>query len=315
MIAHCTIRLGIVLILLSLAGCASSDRRPPQPWPPPQDPRALPVYDARAAAAVDWATLVEDAIAADAVIIGETHGHPLGLACAAVLWEDILDRSAAAALSLEFFERDEQSRVDDYLAGLSSEDVFRKRTGRTEGNYPPGHRAMLEAAKAGGRRVYAANAPRAYVRLARQDGFERLASLTAEQRRLVRVPDELPTGRYRERFDELMGGMVGHGRAESDGPPSAEEQQAELDAMFRSQSLWDWTMAETIARAIEEGAAPVVHVVGQFHSDHDGGLVLALRSLRPGVRLCVVSLVGKAAGELREEDADRGDYVLYVGAR
>ncbi len=260
-----------------------------------------------------WGAMVDAFADADAVVIGENHGHALGLAFAAEAWADVLARRDRAVLSMEFFNRDEQSRVDDYLSGLWDEAAFVKATNRaTPSAYPPGHRAMVEAAKAAGRPVIAANAPRVYVRAASRHGYERLAGLTEDQRRMFRIPDALPTGAYRERYDALMSSpeMASHG-----GPPkqeTPEELRKRLDGGFRSQSLWDWTMAESIAYGLERGT-PVVHVVGRFHSDHEGGLIGALRSLRPGVRVVTVSVVDAWAGALREEDRGRADFVAYVG--
>lgn len=301
-----------LLVVAGLCGCAVRDRKSAMPPMVVGDPRSVVVYDGATARTVSWRELVTAATNADAVIVGENHGHPLGLASAAALWEDVVAAAPQAALSLEFFERDEQSRIDDYLAGLIDEARFKARTLRTDSNYPPGHRAMVETAKAADRRVCAANAPRSIVSLARREGYERITTLTAEQRRLVRVPDELATGRYREDFDRFMreSGGVTHGGGD---PPSEEEIQQRLDAIFRSQSMWDWTMAETIARALADGARPVVHVVGRFHSDFRGGLVQAIERQRPGAAIVSVSYVNEAAPALRDEDRERATYVIYVG--
>jgi uncharacterized iron-regulated protein len=88
---------------------------------------------------------------------------------------------------------------------------------------------------------------------------------------------------------------------------------AMLDRSFRSQYLWDWTMGESIARAIEAGNRPVVHVIGRFHSDFFGGTPQALLKLHPGARVLIVSVVDQDSDGLREEDRGRGDYVVYVG--
>lgn len=260
---------------------------------------------------VTWAALLEACANADAVVVGENHGHELGLAFAAALWHDLAASAPHSALALEFFERDEQSRLDDYLAGLSDEKAFTTRTGRTAGNYPPGHRAMVERAKATGRPVIAANAPRAYVRKARAEGFASLASLTPEQKRLVRVPDELLGGPYREAFEKFMrpGVEQGHGGT----PPTPEQIASQLEAFFRSQQTWDWTMGESVARAIESGHHPVLLVIGRFHSDFEGGTVQVIRRLRPGVKAVTISVVDAEPAPLRSEDRERGDFVVYVG--
>jgi uncharacterized iron-regulated protein len=268
-------------------------------------PRDPAIFRGATGERASWEALAGAACAAEVVLLGENHGHPLGLDTAARLFDEVLAACPSASLSLEFFERDEQSRLDDYLTGISDLATFEKRTARADGNFPPGHRAMVEAAKRAGRPVHAANAPRPYVRAARKEGYERLRGLSAEQRRLFELPHELFGGRYRGRFDEVM---TAEGVEET-----PEERAARLDPAFRSQSLWDWTMADSIVRGLERGELPVVHVVGRFHVDFGGGTVQALEELRPGTRVVVVSFADAWSDELAEADRGRADFVVYVG--
>lgn len=304
-VMHRALSLAFLSLLLLLPACAAPQRA--ETLTTPRDPRALSVFDGRTGARVPWESLASACAQADVVVIGENHGHPAGLAGAAALFDDILARAEQAALSLEFFERDEQPRLDDYLTGVTDEKTFRERTRRTDGNYPPGHRAMVEAAKAAGRPVIAANAPRPYVSFARRESYERLATLTSEQRRLFRIPDALPEGRYADEFRKLMSGMAGHGHQAD---PDAQARM--LDGMLRAQSLWDWTMADSIARAAAD-ARPVVHVVGRFHADFRGGLIQALERLRPGLSIVTISFAADDADTLRPDDQDRADFVIYAG--
>ncbi|MBM4109508.1 MAG: ChaN family lipoprotein [Phycisphaerae bacterium] len=270
-------------------------------------PRDVRVFAGSDGSSVPWAGVVDAARHAEVVIVGENHGHPLGLASAAALWDDLLASAPDAGLSLEFFERDQQAGVDDYRLGLTDEAAFTKATGRTPGSYPAGHKAMVESARAADRPVIAANAPRRYVRVARKDGFDALRRLTPEQRRFFRLPDVVPEGRYRDDFIKLMTEGPGHG----DPDPEARQKQAE--EMFRSQSVWDWTMAQSVVDALDAGAVPVLHVVGRFHSDFDGGLVQAVRLLRPGARVVTVSFVAEWSDALRDDDRERADFVVYAG--
>ncbi len=305
----------ILLALTVLSACVS---RPTTTAPEKVfrgDPRSPAIFrgDGRSAT---WDELVTGVADADVVFVGENHGHPFGLASAAALWDDLLARCPDAALSLEFFERDDQSHVDDYLGGIVDDATFRKITRRTPGSYPGGHHAMVELAKAHGRPVIASNAPRQYVRVASKSGFDALEKLNDRQKALFRVPDQLPTGKYREDFDKIMGGMSGHGGSDSskkEEAPDPEKAKAALDAAFRSQSLWDWTMGESIAMGLDEGHHPVLQVVGCFHCDFGGGLVQAVRSIHPGARIVVVSFVSEPGTAFRGDDKERGDFVVYVG--
>lgn len=319
--------LGAFMLLLLHAACTSTPATPRAEVtaatpsaevaaviPTPAQARAVPLFRADGAPTT-WEDLIAAAGNADVLVIGENHGHALGLAFAAEVWSDVLARHPRAVLSMEFFNRDEQSRLDDYLAGLTDEAAFRTATSRTKDSaYPPGHRAMVEAAKARGRPVIASNAPRVYVRAARREPYEQLQRLSPEQRRLFRVPDALPdkANRYRADFDALMSDPAMASHTGPAAPETPEQLRNRLDGGFRSQSLWDWTMAESVVRAIDAGT-PVVHVVGRFHSDFDGGLVQALRLLRPGVRVVTLSVVDAEAFGARPADTGRGSFVAYVG--
>jgi uncharacterized iron-regulated protein len=313
--------LAAVAGLSFFAGCASSPHGEGEHAQTisATDTRAVPIFRADGSPA-SWSDVVAAATSSDVVIFGENHGHPLGLAAADAIFEDALPKSPSAALALEFFERDEQSRLNDYLTNVTDEATFRKRTGRTGDSYPPGHRAMVEAAKAAHRPVIAANAPRPYVRLARLEGYDRLAALTPEQRRLFRIPDELPAADnpYRIAFAKIMSPGSAHtkpGTPTATPDPKAEAEHADaIAASFRSQSMWDWTMSESVARAANDGNRPVFLVVGRFHIDHDGGLVQALRKQRPQTSITTISFVDQPApATFPDADKNQATFIIYVG--
>ena len=306
----------VVALAGCLAGCAAPAREkaPTRPAVTAEAARGVRVLRGDGSAAT-WQDVVHAASASDAVILGENHGHPLGLAAAAALWEDVLASSPKAVLEMEFFERDEQAHLDDFHSGVTDIDGLAKALRRDEQSFPPGHRRMVQLAKDAKRPVLAANAARRYVRLAKSDGFDRLRSLGPEQQRLFRVPDSLPTDRYRTAFDEVMNANAGVTEAELKDAAFMEKRKPALDAAFRSQSVWDWTMSQSVVRGIELGT-PVMLVVGRFHCDHEGGLVQALRKQKSEVKVLVVSFVDVAAptAGLRDEDKSRGDFVVYVGS-
>lgn len=304
----------------AIAGCSSAPKGHPMiEYKPatvsvaPEKARATPAFT-RAGDAATWGSIVAAAAGADVVLIGENHGHELGLATAAAIFEDVIKQRPDAVLALEFLERDQQAAVDDYLSGVTDEQAFAKAANRTPSSYPGGHRAMVEAAKAANRPVVAANAPRRYVRVAKSDGYDKLKALGQEQQRLYRVPDAMPTGHYRDEFAKIMGAV--HAPEDKAGDAASEkpaqpEWTSEVEASFRSQSLWDWTMGESVARALDRGR-PVFLVVGRFHVDHDGGTVQAVRAMAPSARVLTISFQDRDVPEKPETDGP-ADFVLYVG--
>ena len=133
--------------------------------------------------------------------------------------------------------------------------------------------------------------------------FPRLP-LTEDHDAVRQVVGELDTNTF-----QTQGSALGAAIRDVQAP----EERERLDAVFRSQQLWDWTMADAVVDALELGESPVVHVVGRFHVDHDGGTAQVLRKLRPGTKTLVVSFVDAWSDTLAADDASRGDFVIYVG--
>ncbi len=71
-------------------------------------------------------------------------------------------------------------------------------------------------------------------------------------------------------------------------------------------------MADSIIDALARGNRPIVHVVGQFHSDFDGGLVTRLRADQPAVNILTISVIDAPAPERpSEEDYGRAGVLVY----
>jgi len=321
------------LVFNVLVGCASEPgRTSAQADPLTRDDSAhaqhQPVFfHGSSGQPATWDEVVGRAWRADVVVIGETHGHETGLRTAAELWDEIIQRASSASVSRrpvlakEFFERDQQLAIDDYLAGLIDEETFRQRAGKTTASgYPVGHRRMVESAKAAGLPVIAANAPRRYVTLSRTRGYEAVQQLSPEQRRMVVVPTREPSSSYRERFFTLMRPMFmgggGHATGEADhAQPDMADIDRRVSAFYRAQSVWDATMAESVANALSDGGRPVVLVVGRFHSDFDGGTVELIRRRWPVADIVTLSFVAETGDELSNDDVGRATFVVYAGER
>lgn len=268
--------------------------------------RGVTILAGDGSGSVSWSDAVAKMASADVVLMGEVHSHELGNAVQQEMFEDILTANPRAVLSMEFYERDEQVALDDYLAGITDRTAFEKAADRNPGNNPWAHARMIDASKEAGRPVVASNAPRRYVRLARTQGYERLEQLNENQRALVEIPTSVPDGAYRDRFVDAMGGMASHGGEDM------------INGFLRSQTVWDATMAQSIVDAFADGT-PVVHVVGFFHAQFpfeagSSGLVDQLRQ-RIDRPLNIVTCITLPASHEAIQDDDRNiaDFVVYVG--
>lgn len=301
------------------SGCASAGRSTvgSQAFDPPpmsaEIARTLPAFDGTGRS-LTWTEVLDLASASDVIVVGEQHDDPGAHAIELALVEDLLDRHPGSMVSMEMLERHEQADLDAYLADEIDLATFIERTGsaRWSGSqrWEDSYGRLVEAAKARGGRVVAANAPRKYVRRARVEGYEALESLPEEERVLFDLPERLDEGAYRERFREIMTSM----REANGNPPPSEES---IENLLRSQMVWDATMAASIANALADPDLPadakVVHAVGRFHSDFEGGTILELARLMPEARILVVSVTpdGVAPGD---EDLGRADVLVFGGA-
>ncbi len=294
---------------------------------------------------VGWGELMDAVAGADVIVLGEEHDDAIGHRFQLAVVEDVLQRWPDSAVSMEMFDRTEQAVIDDYLADFIDLETFQERTASTswlklsrqyaagelsrktfqqrigrlgwpqwETNYQP----IVDTAKTAGAPVIAANTPwLVYMSVARRDGFDRLDDVTAAQRMLFEVPQRVPEGEYRRRFWEVLAGRAEGETADED---DDDEQGAHpgfddetILGMFRGQLVMDATMAASIAETRRAGAEKVVHLVGHFHCDFEGGLVQELRYRDPDARILVITVLAEAETELRDEDSGRADLVVYTG--
>lgn len=288
----------------------------------PSPPRALAMFEGDTGRVATWEDLMEGVAWAEVIFLGEAHDHGEGHQVQTAIVTDTLARFPGSAVSMEMFERNDQEAVDAYLRGEIDVATLVERTkslgwgvGSDDKELPAEKRREIwdafyqptvDAAKAAGARVIAANAPRDYVRKARTDGYDALRELPEAEQALFDVPDSLEGGIYKRRFNEVMLG-------EDANSPTAEERRR-VDNGFRSQQVWDATMGRSIANALMSDHPPtkVVHLVGGFHVDNRVGTVTQLLRARPETRVLTIQIVPDDARTLSREDRGRADLVIYA---
>jgi uncharacterized iron-regulated protein len=249
-------------------------------------------------ASLDLAGAVARLGEADFVAFGELHGHPEGARAELALLTALADGPRPVTLAMEFFERDVQPALDAYLAGKTTEEEFLK-VARQGPAYPKTHRPLIEACKARGIPVVAANAPRRLVsarRAAKGTYAEWRASLSEADRGWVPTEATEPDEAYRKRFVEAMG----------------EERGARL---FVSQAMWDDAMGEAVARArTEHPERRVLLVVGAFHVQGRLGTASAFSKRRPQDVVRVVAMTTREPGKpaFTPDLKGEGDLLLVV---
>ena len=213
-------------------------------------------------------------------------------------------------LSMEMFERDVQTTMDDYLAGTLSEELFLSQS-RPWPQYMTAYKPMVEFAKEKGIPVLTGNIPRrmaaAYAKARSLDGVA-----AADKRYLPKV-HAAGSDAYRTKFAATIAGM-------NDMPGGMKVPEAMVQPMLMAQCLKDDAMAESIAEYLDDhGDAVVYHVVGNFHSEGHLGAVEKLHGLRPDLKIAVINTVhydpaAESAADAASAHADGGEYLALETA-
>jgi uncharacterized iron-regulated protein len=272
-------------------------------WDYPSLENSLSIREGRSGNRLGWAEWIDQLSSADMVFLGESHDddvtHRLQLAVYQAL---LIAREGNVVLSLEMFERDVQTQLDDYLTGNLDEPEF-LRSSRPWNNYQEAYRPLIELAKQQGKPVVAANFPRPLLMAVNQTG---LAGLGA-QRSLA--PAELyPNSElYWKRADNAT-------RSHSQFMTVETDPESRLKS---TQSLWDNAMGEACVLAVRKNPGfQILHLNGGFHTQYFDGTAAQVRQRAPEMSLLTVAIVPASfpqSAQLQGEPV--ADYVVFVEDR
>jgi uncharacterized iron-regulated protein len=259
------------------------------------------IYDTKTGEQLTITELADRIVNTDVLFWGEEHndsiGHILELKMLKLLNERYFGK---LSLSLEMFETDCQTLLNEYLGGFLNEEKFLK-DARAWNNYSD-YKPLIEFAKEQKMTVIAANSPRRYNSLMSKRGPKTLDSLGSDSKSLIaKLPIYSPkTGAYYQKFVGIMGG----------------EKNVHSPNMFASQCLWDATMAKSIDRAVSDNkkSGLVMHLCGRFHSDEYLGTVAQLQRKDKDIKFITISCF--PATDFSKPDYESyeklGDYVVLT---
>lgn len=279
---------------------------------------------------------LDDVVAAmgshEVVYVGETHDDPT----AHFLENELLTRAYATygapaaesgaearpiALSLEFFQRDVQPILDEYLDGLITEKAFLKDS-RPWPRYETDYRPMIEFSRENELAVVAANSPRRYASRVTLHGRESLADLSAEAKAtLAPLPYGEASEEYRAQWIQMIIKVMEEERMKCGEPipeaelaalPSGGNAHGNMGGQLHSQVLWDATMAYWLTdHLVRHPDALVLHMVGSFHVARGTGIPEQVERYRPGTSSMIVML--RAVSDIDAfEPAPAGEWGEFV---
>lgn len=218
-------------------------------------------------------TLPLEIIDADVVLVGEWHTHAAVHRFQTDLFKQLSVTNSKLALSMEQFSRNKQAIVDEYLTGKIGEQTLMTDADAWP-NYESDYRPLVEIAKAEGRNVIAANAPKPIVKCIGQQGISYVDKLDADEKSWLAKNIDLSDSAYKQKFLSSMH----HG----------DEDQTQKQ--FASQMTWDATMAESIVNYIEQHPkAQVMHIAGKFHIEGGLGTATQIKRLNPNLSVIVIT--------------------------
>lgn len=264
------------------------------------------IFDGKGNAA-SFEQIIKNIGQSEVVFLGEQHDDAVAHYLQAEIFKQTVENYAKdrkIALSLEMFERDAQIVLDEYLQNLITEKKFLDDS-RPWGNYKTDYRPLVELAKQSNLPIIAANAPRRYVNMVSRNGRAALEKLSPTAKSwLAPLPYEKPSSAYAAKFNALMG-------------KSAEASMG-LSNILDSQSLWDATMAHSIAEHLKkEQNNLIVHLNGGFHTENRLGTVEHLLKYRPNTKIIVVTMRYEEDFKTfdKARHADLGDFVILTDAK
>jgi len=261
---------------------------------------AYVIYNTATKSKVQLTDIVQAMNKADVVFFGELHDDSLGhIAELDLLKAMTTSYQGKLALSMEMFETDVQPVLNEYLNGFIRERNMIADT-RAWPNYKTDYRPMIELAKTNGIPVIAANAPARYTGMVTTGGFERLNVLNkAALNYLPPLPIDTASGAYYEKFVAEMGGHKAMAGMQ----------------IYQSQSLWDATMAWSIARFLKKNKGyKIMQVNGGFHSEEHMGIVAQLKNYAPKARVITINAYPSTTPDNPDwkELDKKADYVILT---
>lgn len=233
----------------------------------------------------------------DVVFFGEYHDqseiHQYELELLKAMYKA---KGAKLALSMEMFEADNQSKLNNFLADTLSEENFLAAS-RPWPNYRTDYAPLVNFAKEKKMPVIAANVPRFLAAHVAKNNAS-TEGVEAQYQQWLPKHTYAPEGAYKDKFYAQMSSPA----APMKMPPQR------LAALYAAQCLKDDKMAESIAAfADAHQNMQIFHINGCFHSDAHLGTAQKLEALRPELKVAVITpLERKQKGE-----KPAGDFVVW----
>lgn len=242
---------------------------------------------------VSYAKMIRLLKEKDIVLFGEYHNNAIAHWLQLSVTKD-LQTKRSLILGAEMFEADNQTALNQYLAGqLSAKGL--DSNARLWKNYPTDYAPLVNFAKANQLPFIATNIPRKYAALVNKGGFGKLDSLSSEEKKWM-APLPFPYDANLPGYVNMMKMMGVHA----------------TENMPKAQASKDATMAHFILANHQESAL-FLHFNGAYHSDNYDGIYWYLKQQKPALKIGTISTVSQAnIKSLLAENLGKADFIICV---
>lgn len=253
----------------------------------------------------------------DVIFIGEYHNSSMAHWLENIIFRAVADKLGnKLTLGMEMFEEDTQLNVNEYMAGLISEERFEAET-KLWPNYKTDYAPIVESAKERGIRLVATNVPRRYARVVSSEGVDALRKFSKEsQAYFADVLNRIDTISHTDNFFMMAAGMGMQGADKMPSAPKGMPAMAKGNMaqkalrLTQAQALKDAVMAHNILKNLQY---PFIHINGNYHSDYWKGIITYLREQKPSLKIITVTTVyQKDLSTFDKKNQGRADYYIVL---
>ncbi len=245
------------------------------------------IYSVKLGKEVTLNDIAEDMKNHDVLFFGEEHNDSVAHYLENKMFEMLYQKfTNNITLSMEMFDRDVQTVMNEYLKGFIRERNFTK-DARVWSNYKD-YKPMVEFAKNNKLDIICANAPTRYVNLANRKGQKALIELPDESKKyFAPLPYDTASGKY---YEKIMA-LTAHDTTSTTDTTVKKMPPMPLGFnMIMGQSLWDATMAYSISEYLKKNKGKkAMQVNGRFHSDEGFAIVTQLKKYSQKVKSLIIS--------------------------
>ncbi|MDH4128036.1 MAG: ChaN family lipoprotein [Spirochaetota bacterium] len=217
------------------------------------------------------------------IFIGESHNSKQAHKYQYKILSSLYKMDKRIAVTLEMFERDVQVFLDKYLSGKISESVFLAHV-RPWKNYSTDYRPIIEFAKAHKLKVIAMNTPNGISKKVIKSGKNAILKLNKLEKSFIAKKINFNDNQYKKYFYGSL--PKNH--------PGIEKHKAMIRKFFIASLIKDATMAESIVLFLKKPeyvSYKLISINGKFHSDYGIAIPKMVKSLKPNVKVIIISLV------------------------